>query len=450
MVSLSNIDDLKDILSRLSAEKPAGLSKYGNETKYQTRGTDLARRLKLEIDSNETNARVLITGQIGVGKSSELWNFYRQRIIKNSRTGYLVYCDLEKEEHPERCGATGVLLSIFRDCWGATKKIRLHNKKAPDYLWKKLDRLREEILEKLIDWLKGSLTEDEKKVVFNFGGMDFPIFLSDKDRALSLLLSKAAQHEAVSTPSERFGLVPDSLINLLNKLLNWFKDIHERRSPLLIIDHVDKIRDENSAKEVLTEIIPHWQRIAASIIMTAPYEYTLGELRNSVESYWGKPIMIYPLDIPEIDCNDIPAIYNEIVNSCQLNKFITTDSLRILAHYCGGIPRTFVQFLIEASKEAHLANNRRIEESDAQAIIYNAERAYQDYGPNEMDLLTQITENKIGLNAAATLLRSPIGLLVMKSKEGEQPLRVHPLAKKVLQRYRYTKSQEKMQEKIIV
>ncbi len=444
MVSLSNINDLKDILSRLSAEKPAGLGNYDNETKYQIRGTDLARRLKLEIDSNEANARVLITGQIGVGKSSELRNFYRQRIIENSRAGYLIYCDLEKEEHPERCGATGVLLSIFRDCWGATRKKRNHLQNSPSHYQEKLIKLREEILLRLIEWLKGSLIEDDNKVMFKFGGMDFPIFLNDKDKALSLLLGKAAQHEAVSTPSERFGLVPDSLINLLNKLLNWFKDIHNGKSPLLIIDHVDKIRDEHSAKEVLIEIIPHWQSIAASVIMTAPYEYTLGDLRYSVESYWGKPIMIYPLDIPEIDCNNIPVIYNEIVNSCRLNTLITQDSLRILAHYCGGIPRSFVQFLIEASKEAHLAGHKRIEESDAQAIIFNAERAYQDYGPAEMDLLYQIAENKIGLNAAATLLRSPIGLLVLKSKEGEQPLRVHPLAQKVLERYRYAKSQEKM------
>ncbi len=114
MPSLKDIKYLEKVRDKLNAEKPAGTGRDG-ETEYQERCGDLQPRLNLEVNSREGKARVLLTGQIGVGKSSELWNFFRQRINKNA--GFCVFCDLEKEEHPERCGASSVFLTVLKDCW---------------------------------------------------------------------------------------------------------------------------------------------------------------------------------------------------------------------------------------------------------------------------------------------------------------------------------------------
>ncbi len=434
MSSLTEIETLREILSKLNAEHPAGRGDRENQTQYQERDGDLLRRLHLEVDSCPGTARVLITGQIGVGKSSELWQFFRETIREKGRTVFVVYCDLEKEEHPERCGATGVFLTIFRDCWSATRSF-LDSVRQPPMI-RRFERLQEEILERLIDWLNGERTDDGNKVVFNFGGMRFPVRLDDTTGAVALILGKAAQHEAVSQHSERFGLAPDSLINLLNRLLFWLTDFHNGQPPVLIVDHVDKIRDDTSAREVLVEVVPQWKRIKASIIMTAPYEYTLGPMRHSVESQWGNPLMVYPFEIPEPDSDTAPTIYDRIVESCGLGSLIHKESLILLAHYSGGIPRTFVHFLIEACKIAHLAQHEKIEMTDAQAVVHRAESAYQDYSQIELDLLDSIDRNKTGLGAAATLLRSPIGLLVVEPQDGEQMLRVHPLANRLLERHR--------------
>jgi len=170
--------------------------------------------------------------------------------------------------------------------------------------------------------------------------------------------------------------------------------------------------------------------------MTAPYEYTLGDMRSSVESYWGSPLIVFPLVFPELTDKEIPHFLQGIVESCGLKDNISFESLRMLAHYSGGIPRTFVQLLIQSCKEAHLAGNNSIEYADAQTAIYNAERSYQDYGPSELQLLDQISAQGAGLNAASTLLRSPIGLLVMPPQKGEYPFRIHPLAESTINRYR--------------
>ena len=287
----------------------------------------------------------------------------------------------------------------------------------------------------MIDWLKGESTHSDNTVTFRFGGMAFPVMLDSRGRdgALALILGKAAQHEAVSQPSERFGLAPDSLLSLLNKLLQQFANLTSGHLPILIVDHVDKIRDLAAAEDVLLKAFPHWDRISASIIMTAPFEYTLGELRNSVESKWGHPLMLYPLQIPELGTGEIPAIYRNIARHCGLAGVINDEGLRLLAHYSGGILRLFVQFLIQACKEAHFSDHSQVMVPDAEAVINQAARGYQDYTADNLALLEEIDAKGTGLREAAILLRSPIGLLVCAPRAGEPQLRVHPLARAALE-----------------
>lgn len=427
--SLSDLQELRSALGRLNAERRDGLGTHEGETRYEPRAADFHKRLALEITSRRGKARVLVTGQIGVGKSSELWRFLEDQ--RKDRGEFAIFCDLEQEEHPERCGATGVFLAVFRDCWRETRRFRAGQRE--------LLRLREEILKRLVDWLGGTRVERDNKLLFRFGGMDFPVFLNEPNKALSLVLGKAAQHEAVSEPSERFGLVPDSLINLLNRLLDWFTSQIRAKAPLLIIDHVDKIRDAAAAEDVLVRAVPHWNRIRASIVMTAPFEHTLGELRHSVESKWGRPVMLYPVPMPHPSSGPIPPIYLNIVKNARLDALILEESLRVLAHHSGGILRSFVQFLIDACKEAHLAGHQRIEPSDARKVIQTAQMAYQDYTTRELALLNEISDKETGLGEAATLLRSPIGLVVGEPRNGEPELLVHPLAKSALARYQLKK-----------
>jgi hypothetical protein len=299
------------------------------------------------------------------------------------------------------------------------------------------EAIRDEILTRLMDWLRGIPTDDGSQVVFTFGGMDFPISLSDRSRALEIILRKAALHESVAEPSERFDLAPDALVVLLNKLLDWFACKRSGRRPILIIDHVDKIRDPDAAEDVLVSTSPQWSRLEASVVMTAPFEYTLGSLRTSVESRWGRPLILYPLDIPDPVEGPIPEVYRAIANSAGLGTLVAEEALRLLAHYSGGILRMFVQFLVEAAQEAHLASHDRIELGEAHSVVFDARQAYLDYGAKELELLDKVERLGSGLGAASSLLRSPIGLLVTEPRPGEPSLRVHPLARTTLEQYRF-------------
>jgi hypothetical protein len=173
--------------------------------------------------------------------------------------------------------------------------------------------------------------------------------------------------------------------------------------------------------------------------MTAPFEFTLGDLRHSVESYWNQPLLIYPIETPTLDESSIPEFYSKIIVSCNLSKFIDTETVRLLAHYSGGIPRLYVQFLIQAVKEAHLSGNSKIQISDAQSVVFAAQRAYQDFGPEQLDLLSKINNNQVGLGNASVLLRSPIGLLIMPPEQGHLPVKIHPLAQTALYNYQKNK-----------
>jgi dephospho-CoA kinase len=195
MGDLNDIQTMRDILGRLDAEKPAEENSWGR-TKHQGRSGNFLKKIELEVAGNPKKARLLVTGQIGVGKSSELKYFFNQRSGKKS--GFWVHCDLEKGAHPERCGATGVFLAILRDSWGSTKSLKDRLRTSNSVLRNKLSTIRDELIERLIDWLKGEKTKDGD-ILFRFGGMDFPVRLSypDRDSALALILNKASQHEAV-------------------------------------------------------------------------------------------------------------------------------------------------------------------------------------------------------------------------------------------------------------
>jgi len=430
-LSLSNIQDLRTVLGRLDAERPADERPDRGRTLYEPRGDDFLNRLDLEVQSRRGKTRLLVTGQIGVGKSSELWRYFHGEKAER-RIGFPIYCDLEKQESPEHCGATGVLLTMLRDCWGS---LDYYLKQQQQTLQGELERIRDEIISRLIEHLKGNRNNDE--VVFRFGGMNFGVSIADhrKNGALHLILAKAAQHEAVSDPAERFGVAPDAMVTMLNQLLRWMRKRFGDRPPTLIVDHVDKIREPKAAEDVLVRAFTHWDRIEASLIMTAPYEFTLGALRNSVESRWGAPRVLYPLPIPEPDNGPIPCIFVNIAKNAGLSQLLPEESLRLMAHYSGGILRSYVQFVIAAAKEAHFSGHDVVEATDALAVIHSAERAYQDYSIDDFRLLDQVVDSDTGLRDAVTLLRSPIVLLVTEGQDGQQKLRVHPLARQALERF---------------
>src|SRR5260370_20295414 len=154
--SLANIQDLRTALGRLDAERPAVQRPDSGRTLYEPRGDEFLERLDLEIQSRQGKTRVLVTGQIGVGKSSELWRYFQQG--KNERLiGFPVYCDLEKQESPEHCSATGVLLTMLRDCWGALDSY-LHNPQHTHNvaLQRELLKIRDDILSRLIEHFRSN------------------------------------------------------------------------------------------------------------------------------------------------------------------------------------------------------------------------------------------------------------------------------------------------------
>lgn len=425
--NLNDMQQLRTVLGRLDAERPAVGGSSADRMPYVERDDDFQRRLALELDSRRGKARLLVTGQIGVGKSSELRYYIDQHMASGD---FPISCDLEKEMQPEHCGAAAVLLAIFRDCWSAAT---WYKPQSPP----RRRVLRDDTITNLVDWLKGEYSSDRSRVIFQFFGMEFPVSLvSEKmDSALLLILGKAALHQAVSEPAERFGLIPDVLLNQLNRLLEWiFRE--SGRPPVIFVDHVDKIRDAAAAREVLVDVWPQWQRLEASLVMTAPFEYTLGDLRHSVESRWNPPLIVYPLEFPDASAGAIPQIYWKIALAVGLRGMIQDEAVRLLAHYSGGILRYFVQFLRSACLEAHLAGHVAIQPSDCMMVVNKALRNFQDYSAKQLELLDTIDLYGTGLSDAAELLRSPISLLVQRSETDEQPLAIHPLAKPALERFR--------------
>ena len=101
---LSDLQQLRTVLGVLDAERPATSAASQDRMPYVERDDDFQRRLELELTSRRGKARLLVTGQIGVGKSSEVLRYlYQQRSRPDS---FHVFCDLEKEMQPDGVAAT--------------------------------------------------------------------------------------------------------------------------------------------------------------------------------------------------------------------------------------------------------------------------------------------------------------------------------------------------------
>ena len=150
--------------------------------------------------------------------------------------------------------------------------------------------------------------------------------------------------------------------------------------------------------------------------------------------------MVSPVSIPDAlpsrPGDKLDPIFLQITKNAGLDALILPQSLSYLAYYSGGILRTFVQFLIDACKEAHLSGEDKIDLSAAESVVQSAQMAYKDFSFDDLALLDRITTNDAGLGEASKLLRSPIGLLVRETPEVELQLRVHPLAESAIAKYR--------------
>ena len=148
-------------LQRLNAERPAGGRDALERVDRPER--DVIRQLRLNLDTASHPARLLLTGQIGVGKSSELWHL--QRLYRESERFLPIHCDLESQMSPERCGAIGVLLAMFRDALSD----------YPDLVGQRQPRreLVDRIMNDLVDWL--GATKTGSAISFPIGGMDFAV-----------------------------------------------------------------------------------------------------------------------------------------------------------------------------------------------------------------------------------------------------------------------------------
>jgi len=150
--------------------------------------------------------------------------------------------------------------------------------------------------------------------------------------------------------------------------------------------------------------------------------------------------MLYPVDIADrslpLDIHQPTPVFLGIVKNAGLLDLIEPQAVSYLAYYSGGILRNFVSSLREACKHVYMDGEDKIAMRTAESVIQSARQSYNSYSMNELQLLSELETDNTGLGHAATVLRSPIGLLVNLGNDGEEKLRVHPLAELAVSKYR--------------
>ncbi len=426
--------DLTLVLARLNPDRPASKAGQDGLTPYQARGDDFARRLNRDA---RVSTRILVTGQTGVGKSSELHRFVQEPHGHD----WVVHADLEVGQHPDHLGMTGVILNLLRACWrsppdyGPLEVLESSFESSSSSAVDLREAIRDRVLTHLLDVFEARKSADERTATLRLAGRREKIDLTNRAAAIERILKEAASTPWLDDAVNSDSAVRDQCGRLLIEVLDHFRRARsKRRRWIFVIDHLDRVRVPTVAEDILVRSSRIWKSIDATIVMTAPRECTIGESREAVESFWGKPIMLYPAPIPESPKGAIPGIFRRVVAGAGMQEVIDDTCVRLLARSSGGFLRTYVQLLAQAAKEANFRSSERIELRDAQFAVHEAERSYQDLSGDEVDRLGQILTDQAGLAKGASLLRPPIGLIVALDSNGEQELRAHPLADRALER----------------
>lgn len=341
--------DLREIIRRLNPNVPAG---QGESAIPRTpRDSNALRQLRTYV-SADPNAKALLTGHVGVGKSTELLHLAN----KMDAERFVIPCSIAQTLGVHNVDTFSLLVVILE---------------ASIRSWiERLGEMPSGLIEELIDHIRNLLPTEKRppkkaKTVPSTLARTMP--KQHFGRGLQELLQdieatgkrKSESEQLVQLYSEilqRLALryVPeDELANLDVSSVAQSCEIvlkelaHKAEKPvLLIIDDLDKVRDERIQVEVFLDRAMAWMRLPCAVVATSPLDAIFSAKGAELDHVWGEVQILDPLPVPDstgTSAND-PALspYLTILRSVQAHEVFSALQCRRLAHAASGLPRSFV------------------------------------------------------------------------------------------------------------
>jgi hypothetical protein len=338
VLSRREAPDLNRILQRLNPNIPAGVS--ADALPRIARDSNALRQLRIYLKADPV-AKVLLTGHIGVGKSTELFHLAREMDAER----WVIECSVGQSLGVHNVNTFALLLVLLRDA--------MHSWVA------KLGDVPAGLVQELVGHLNLLLKENTRSDPGDDVLVPYlipPRMLlpsrekisrgirrgADLVRLYDEMLLRAALRSASFEQLVALDLTPVARsCEIVLKELE-----HTAAKPiLLVIDDLDKVRNEDAKVEVFLKRAMVWQRLPCGIVSTAPLDMSLSRSGPEMDQIWFDVQVLDPLRVPVAEgLASALALqpYRNLLRSAGAHEVFSVPQCRKLAIASSGLLRTFV------------------------------------------------------------------------------------------------------------
>ena len=384
-----NRASLEAVLRRLNPNVPAGQT--GEAIPRIPRDSTALPQIRAHLGADPF-AKMLLTGHIGVGKSTELLHLARE--MEANR--WVIQCSVASTLGVHNVNTFSLLVVLLEASIRSWVE-RLGD--MPRGLVEGLaDLVRRLVVEEKRPAKPGLLLQGKGKLPSFLAlqileGKEWPRIVST-GRGLLNVYCEILQRLALRSVSvEQAGALDPSPLALSCELILKELENEAGKPVLLVIDDLDKVRSDEARDDVFLNRAMAWLRLPCGIVSTMPLDALFSSRGGELDGVWFDVQVLDPLAVPPAEGGtvDDPALqpYLGILRSVGAEEVFSALQCRRLANASSGLPRTFVSacsacvaYAVEAD-EIHVRDYHvdlvlrdiadrwrgRLNDSDYQALI---------------------------------------------------------------------------------
>jgi len=436
MMAKATVVDLHDILRQLNPNVPAGQD--GNAIPRTPRDSSALRTLRISVSADPV-AKCLLAGHIGAGKSTELLNLARE--MEQDR--HVIQCSIARTLGVHNVDTFSLLIVVLE------ASIR----SWVDFL----GEMPRGLVEELVGHVR-NLVPDNRRGAKRTGKprtaptdlaealMELVLRMAPEEittgRQLATLYSSVVQRLALRyVQPEQLAMLEPSHVAMSCELV--LKELNEKagKPVLLIIDDLDKVRDENAQIDIFLERSMAWMRLPCGVVATLPLDLLFSTRGRELDEIWGGVAVLDPLPVPALDGTSAREAalqpYLEMLRSIGAHTVFSALQCRRLAHIASGLPRSFINACGACVRHALEANETHVRD-------YHVELVHRDLADRwrgrlldaDYDALLAVIDSSGGnVPRAGHLLRD--GLLIRDGgASGTQQFRLATWVEELVEAYR--------------
>ena len=388
-------DTLEQIIRRLNPNVPAGAR--SDAMPRIPRDSGAVRQMTTYLRADPFG-KVLLTGHIGVGKSTELLRLANELAFER----FVVRCSVADSLGVQNVDTFTLLVVILE---AAIRSWLADLGPMPSGLV-------EELVQKIRDRqdVSEALTRTELAARYYLG------YLESGDELAAVcaewIRSLAVQYVAnADLSSTKLNYVARACETILKEM-----EHRAARPVLVVIDDVDKVTDPALQQSLFIDRAMAWLRLPCAVIATLPFDAYFRERSAEIDELWGQVLVLDPLPVPDTDLDQEP--YWLMLREAGAHELFSAGQALFIAQASGGLPRTFVHFCSTCALYALQAKETQVLNSHISLVLQDMANKWRGRLTDaDYEAMLKVLESE-GANVRDAVQCLRDGILI---RDGSQP-----------------------------